>query len=66
MWTSFDTLDELRKYIDGLIERLHYGDKDVLDEICGVFPPTSTFKELSMQNGWSDESEFDKISERLR
>lgn len=66
LWTSFETADELRQEIDGLICRLQQNDNKAIDDIYTHFLPTSTFQEHSIQNGWSDEymklaDEFDKV-----
>ncbi len=65
-WTRFNTVQELRDHIDDFISRLQHGDKDVLNEINIDFAPTSTFQELSISNGWSDDfmklaDQFDRI-----
>ena len=64
--TNYDTVDDIRKHIDDCILRIQNGDKDVLTDINIDFAPTSTFQELSIQNGWSDHymilaNKFDRI-----
>jgi hypothetical protein len=71
VWTRFNTVDELRKHLDNYILRLNQGDKKVINDINIDFAPTSTFQELSIQNGWSEDyirlaSKFDRLYERHR
>jgi len=69
--TNYNTVDDIRKHIDDCILRIQNGDKDVLTDINIDFAPTSTFQELSIQNGWSDDymilaNKFDGIYKRQR
>lgn len=71
VWTRFSTVDELRGHIDGCISRLNQGDKTALRDINIDFSPTSTFQELSIQNGWSDDylrlaTRFDNLYKKCR
>ena len=71
VWTRFNTVDELREHIDNHILRLNEGDKKVINDINVDFGPTSTFQELSIQNGWSEDyiilaSKFDRLYDRYR
>lgn len=71
VWTRFNTVDELREHIDNHILRLNEGDKKVINDINVDFGPTSTFQELSIQNGWSEDyiilaSKFDRLYDRCR
>jgi len=69
VWTRFNTVDELRGHIDNCISRLNQGDKNVIKDIDIDFGPTSTYQELSIQNGWSDDymrlaTQFDNLYKR--
>lgn len=71
VWTRFNTVDELREHIDNHILRLNEGDKKVINDINVDFGPTSTFQELSIQNGWGEDyivlaSKFDRLYDRYR
>jgi hypothetical protein len=71
VWTRFNTVDELRKHLDKYILLLNQRDKKVINDINIDFAPTSTFQELSIQNGWSEDyirlaSKFDRLYEHHR
>ena len=71
VWTRFNTVDELREHNDNHILRLNEGDKKVINDINVDFGPTSTFQELSIQNGWSEDyiilaSKFERLYDRCR
>ena len=66
---SFETADDLRKEIDGLVSQVRRGDEEVCKNIQFHFLPTSTFQEHAIQNGWEDEylqlaERFDQICQR--
>lgn len=65
IWAGYDSPDELKNEIRSDLEALIGGDLSRLEKFRIHFAPTSTFQELSMSNGWSNEylqlaKEFDK------
>jgi hypothetical protein len=54
-WTHFNTVDELAQMIDSSIDALKRNENVVIEELAIHFAPTSTFQELSISNGWTEE-----------
>lgn len=59
----FESVDELFKELDVLSEGIKNGELKSLITLSIHFAPTSSFQELSIQNGWSEE--YLKIAERF-
>jgi hypothetical protein len=70
VWTHFNDIEELRKDInEDIIETKNCNFK-ILEKLNLEFAPTSTYQELSMAGGWSEQylkisTEFDKLYEIL-
>jgi hypothetical protein len=66
LWTHFNDIGELRKDInEDIIETKNCNFK-ILENLNLEFAPTSTYQELSMAGGWSEQyfkisTEFDKL-----
>ncbi len=54
-WTHFNTIEELTQMIDSSIDGLKRNENVVIEELAIHFAPTSTFQELSISNGWTEE-----------
>ncbi len=54
-FTRFKNPDDLKQSLLGELSELEKGNMDKLIVFYGHFLPTSTFQELSIQNGWTDE-----------
>ncbi len=70
LYTFWENPQEAVEEINDCVQKLQAGDTETLRIVNMLFAPTSSFQEMSMQNGWSDEylkmgEEFDEIYERL-
>ncbi len=71
LWSSYDSPEELRGVIDGIVSGLRGGDMAKMEEANLEFLPTSSFQEHSMQNGWSEvylmlAEQFDALYEQYK
>ena len=70
IWAGFDSVDIFLKELSQDIENIKLCNFKTLDKINIEFAVTSTYQELSMSNGWSDDylklaAKFDKIYEEI-
>lgn len=68
IWAGYDSVEQLLEALNHFTEKIQEGETTCLDELSIAFAPTSSFQELSIQNGWSDEYlklavSFDRIYE---
>lgn len=63
MYSTYETPEELWNEIDEMIESLKKGETRWIESVNIHFLPTSTFQELSIQNGWGDE--YIKLADRF-
>jgi hypothetical protein len=66
VWAGFTSVDIFLKELNEDIENIKFCNFSTLDKINIEFAVTSTYQELAMSNGWSDEylklaDKFDKI-----
>ena len=61
LWTGFDNTEILKNELDSDQKRIELLDFEILEKIMVEFLPTSTYQELAMSNGWSEE--YLKIAE---
>lgn len=54
-FTRFSSSQELKELLTAELSELQNGNLDKIISIYGHFAPTSTFQELSIQNGWTNE-----------
>lgn len=71
VWAGFDNTEVLIKELDSDQKQIELLDIDTLEKIMVEFLPTSTYQELAMSNGWSDEylqiaEKFDSIHKRIK
>lgn len=71
IWAGFDNTEVLIKELDADQKQIELLDFDTLEKIMVEFLPTSTYQELAMSNGWSDEylqiaEKFDSIHKRIK
>ncbi|WP_215226696.1 hypothetical protein [Echinicola shivajiensis] len=71
VWAGFDNTEVLIKGLDSDQKQIELLDFDTLEKIMVEFLPTSTYQELAMSNGWSDEylkiaEKFDSIHKRIK
>jgi hypothetical protein len=71
VWSGYDSVAGLQAAIDNDIKELIAGDLTKLDSFKFHFLPTSTFQEISLSNGWSEEYmelslDFDKYYESIK
>lgn len=71
VWSGFDNTEVLTKELDSDQKQLELLDFDALEKVMVEFLPTSTYQELAMSNGWSDEylqiaEKFDSIHKRIK
>ncbi|KYG74885.1 hypothetical protein EV198_0607 [Roseivirga ehrenbergii] len=71
VWAGFDNTEVLIKELDSDQKQIELLDFDTLEKIMVEFLPTSTYQELAMSNGWSDEylqiaEKFDSIHKRIK
>ncbi|WP_423997120.1 hypothetical protein [Maribacter sp. IgM3_T14_3] len=71
VWAGFDNVEILTKELDTDQKQIELLDFDTLEKIMVEFLPTSTYQELAMSNGWSDEylkiaEKFDSIHKRIK
>jgi len=71
VWAGFDNAGILTKELDTDQKQIELLDFDTLEKIMVEFLPTSTYQELAMSNGWSDEylkiaEKFDSIHKRIK
>jgi hypothetical protein len=71
VWAGFDNTEILIKELDSDQKQIELLDFDTLEKIMVEFLPTSTYQELAMSNGWSDEylkiaENFDSIHKRIK
>ena len=71
VWAGFDNAEILTKELDSDQKQIELLDFDTLEKIMVEFLPTSTYQELAMSNGWSDEylkiaEKFDSIHKRIK
>lgn len=67
IYSYFENVEKLDEELDELSEAVKAGDLNCLEDLNMYFLPTSSFHELSIRNGWSNEylelaSRFDRIS----
>ena len=70
IWAGFDTVDIFLKELSEDIENIKLCNFKTLDKVNIEFAVTSTYQELSMSNGWSDDylilaEKFDKVYEEI-
>jgi hypothetical protein len=70
MWTHYETVDELLNEIEINLLLLKNNDRKGWQFFNYAFGPTSTFQEISIQNGWGEEflelaEKFDKYYHTL-
>ena len=70
IWAGFDNPEILKEELNKDIEKIEFCDYETLNKINVEFLPTSTYQELSMSNGWSEEyirisSEFDYLYSKI-
>lgn len=70
VWAGFDNANEFLEELNQDIESIETCDYQALQKIHVEFLPTSTYQELSISNGWSDNyiklsNDFDKLYEKL-
>ena len=70
IWAGFDTIDIFLKELSEDIENIKLCNFKTLDKVNIEFAVTSTYQELSMSNGWSDDylklaEKFDKVYEEI-
>ena len=66
IWTKYESPIELQQEIDKALKELEDGNLEKLELLNSHFYPTSTFQEISISNGWSEEyielsTKFDKL-----
>jgi len=71
VWAGFENTEALIKELDYDKKQIELLDFDTLEKIKVEFLPTSTYQELAMSNGWSDEyiqiaNKFDSIHKRIK
>ncbi len=71
VWTGFDNAEVLIKELDSDRKRIEFLDFETLEKVMAEFLPTSTYQELAMSNGWSEEylqiaEKFDAIHKRIK
>ncbi|AUC15909.1 hypothetical protein BTO06_12435 [Tenacibaculum sp. SZ-18] len=71
VWAGFDNTEVLIKELDSDQKQIELLNFDTLEKTMVEFLPTSTYQELAMSNGWSDEylqiaEKFDSIHKRIR
>jgi hypothetical protein len=71
VWAGFYNAEILTKELDSDQKQIDLLDFDTLEKIMVEFLPTSTYQELAMSNGWSDEylqtaEKFDSIHKRIK
>jgi hypothetical protein len=71
VWAGFDNAKILTKELDSDQKQIELLDFDTLEKIMVEFLPTSTYQELAMSNGWSNEylkiaEKFDSIHKRIK
>lgn len=71
VWSGYDSVAELQAEIDNDLKELMDGNLNKLDTFKTHFLPTSTFQEISLSNGWSEECielalDFDKYYELIK
>jgi len=70
IWAGFDSVDIFLKELSQDIENIKFCNFTTLDKVNIEFAVTSTYQELSMSNGWSDDylklaEKFDKVYEEI-
>ncbi|WP_440880595.1 hypothetical protein [Tenacibaculum sp. C7A-26P2] len=71
VWAGFDNTEVLIKELDYDQKQIELLDFDTLEKIMVEFLPTSTYQELAMSNGWSNEyskiaKKFDSIHKQIK
>ena len=71
VWTHYESASDLIFEIERFISCLLANDMAVLEEIYFAFLPTSTFQDVSINNGWGREYiemsvRFDKVYAEIR
>jgi len=71
VWAGYDNADEFLTDLNADIEKVKFCDFATLDKLEMEFAPTSTYQELSLSNGWSENflelaKRFDKLNEKLK
>ena len=71
VWAEFDNPDILIKELDSDQKKIELLDFETLEKIMIDFLPTSTYQELAISNGWSEEymeiaNNFDSIYKRIK
>jgi hypothetical protein len=66
VWAGFDNPKILKEELNQDIEKIEQCDYETLEKVNIQFMPTSTYQELSLSNGWSEEyikisNEFDDV-----
>lgn len=70
VWSRFDSSEQFLTELKQDIERIEFCDFSTLEKIRREFGPTSSYQEISISNGWSEEylklaETFDKLFEKL-
>ncbi|MFD0750657.1 hypothetical protein ACFQZS_10915 [Mucilaginibacter calamicampi] len=71
VWSRYATPQHLSDDLNEKIAKLKLNDHQVLNDLCILFGPTSSFQEISISNGWGDEfleiaEKFDLLHEKLK
>ena len=70
-WAGYDNIKEFLVDLNADIEKIKFLDFATLDKLNMKFAPTSTYQELSLSNGWSDEylklaEQFDNLYQKIK
>jgi hypothetical protein len=70
VWAGYNNVDEFLIDLNTDIEKISFCDFETLDKLNLEFAPTSTYQELSLSNGWSNEyinlsAQFDKLYKKI-
>ncbi len=71
IWAGFDSVEFFLKELSQDIEKIRCCDFTTLEKVNIEFAVTSTYQELSISNGWSDEylklaEKFDRVYEEIK
>ena len=71
VWAGYDDSEAFLFDLNSDIEKITFCDFTTLEKLNMEFAPTSTYQELSLSNGWSDEylklaKQFDKLYIKIK
>jgi hypothetical protein len=71
VWAGYDNGKEFLIDLNADIEKMKFCDFETLDKLNMEFAPTSTYQEISLSNGWSEDflklaEQFDKLYEAIK